>query len=257
MGAVVNICDVRAIVTGAASGIGRQFSLQLVRSGASVVAADIDSDGLRTLAREAQGVSGRLVTTQIDVTREDEVKAAVEDALDRFDRLDTLVNCAGVLRDGLLVAPEEQWVRKLPTAQWKAVIDTNLTGPYLMAREVAAAMLRCSVLSGLIVNVSSVTSKGNPGQSNYSASKAGLDALTRTWALELAPHSIRVAGIAPGITDTPMLATMSAEQRERLLSQVPLGRVATTEELWLALEFIIKCDYFTARVIEIDGGATF
>ncbi|MGJ4952836.1 SDR family NAD(P)-dependent oxidoreductase [Bradyrhizobium sp. HKCCYLS20291] len=249
--------NIRAIVTGAASGIGRQFALQLARSGASLVAVDIDSDGLRSLAREGQGAPGRLLTAQVDVTREDEVKAAVEDALAQLEGLDTLVNCAGILRDGLLVAPEEEWVRKLPTAQWKAVIDTNLTGPYLMAREVAAAMLRHRVRPGLIVNVSSVTSKGNPGQSNYSASKAGLDALTRTWGLELAPHGIRVAGIAPGLTDTPMLATMSSEQRERLLAQVPLGRVGTTEEIWLALEFIIRCDYFTARVIDIDGGATF
>ncbi|MGJ5178587.1 SDR family NAD(P)-dependent oxidoreductase [Bradyrhizobium oligotrophicum] len=253
----MKLSDVRAIVTGAASGVGRQFAAQLAQSGASLVAMDVDAEGLRSLAREAQGASGRLLTAQADVTREDEVKAAVEDALARLDGLDTLVNCAGILRDGLLVAPEEEWVRKLPTAQWKAVIDTNLTGPYLMAREVAAAMLRRRTRPGLIVNVSSVTSKGNPGQSNYSASKAGLDALTRTWALELAPHGIRVAGIAPGLTDTPMLAAMSPEQRERLLAQVPLARVGTTEEIWLALEFIIRCDYFTARVIDIDGGATF
>jgi 3-oxoacyl-[acyl-carrier protein] reductase len=253
----VKLGDVRAIVTGAASGIGRQFALQLARSGANLVAVDVDADGLRSVSREAQGASGRLLTAQLDVTREDEVKAGVEDALARLEGLDTLVNCAGILRDGLLVAPEEEWVRKLPTAQWKAVIDTNLTGPYLMAREVAASMLRRRVRQGLIVNVSSVTSKGNPGQSNYSASKAGLDALTRTWALELAPHGIRVAGIAPGLIDTPMLAAMSPEQRERLLEQVPLARVGTTEEIWLALEFIVRCDYFTARVIDVDGGATF
>jgi len=253
----MKIDDVRAIVTGAASGIGRRFSLELARSGAGVLAVDIEADGLGGLAREAQDMPGQLLTARLDVRREDEVKAAVEDGFARLGGLNALVNCAGILRDGLLVAAEEDWVRKLPTAQWKAVIDTNLTGPYLMAREVAASIVRRPGMPGLIVNVSSVTSKGNPGQSNYSASKAALDALTRTWALELAPHGIRVAGIAPGLTDTPMLASMSAEHRERMLGQVPLARVGTTEEIWLALEFIVRCDYFTGRVIEVDGGATF
>jgi 3-oxoacyl-[acyl-carrier protein] reductase len=253
----MKIDDIRTIVTGAASGIGRRFSLELARSGAGVLAVDIDADGLGGLAREAQGMPGQLLTARLDVRREDEVKAAVEDGLARLGGLNALVNCAGILRDGLLVGTEEDWVRKLPTAQWKAVIDTNLTGPFLMAREVAASIVRRCGTPGLVVNVSSVTSKGNPGQSNYSASKAALDALTRTWALELAPQGIRVAGIAPGLTDTPMLASMSAEHRERMLGQVPLARVGTTEEIWLALEFIVRCDYFTGRVIEVDGGATF
>ncbi len=253
----MNVSDIKAIVTGAASGIGRRFGLELARAGAGVLGVDVDADGLNSLAREAQGVPGRLLTARIDVTREDEVKAGVEDAVARLGGLDTLINCAGILRDGLLVAREEEWVRKLPTAQWKAVVDTNLTGPFLMAREVAASLLRRGVRPGLIVNVSSVTREGNPGQSNYAASKAGLDALTRTWALELAPHGIRVAGIAPGLTDTPMLAAMSAEHRERMLGHVPLGRAGTTEEIWLALEFIVRCDYFTGRVIDVDGGAAF
>lgn len=253
----MNVGGIKALVTGAASGIGRRFALELARAGAGVLGLDIDADGLSSLGREAQGMPGRLLTARIDVTREDEVKAGVEDAVARLGALDTLINCAGILRDGLLVVPEEEWVRKLPTAQWKAVVDTNLTGPFLMAREVAASMLRRRVRPGLIVNVSSVTRVGNPGQSNYSASKAGLDALTRTWALELAPHGIRVAGIAPGLTDTPMLAAMSAEHRARMLEQVPLGRAATPAEIWLALEFIVKCDYFAGRVIDVDGGAAF
>lgn len=253
----MKVGDIKAIVTGAASGIGRRFAFELARAGAGVLAIDLDADGLRSLEREAQGAAARLLTARIDVTREDEVKAGVEDAVARLGGLDTLINCAGILRDGLLVAREEQWVRKLPTAQWKAVVDTNLTGPFLMAREMTASLLQRHIRPGLIVNVSSVTREGNAGQSNYSASKAGLDALTRTWALELASHGIRVAGIAPGLTDTPMLAAMSAEHRDRMLQQVPLGRAATTAEIWLALEFIVKCDYFTGRVIDVDGGAAF
>jgi 3-oxoacyl-[acyl-carrier protein] reductase len=253
----VKVGDIKAIVTGAASGIGRRFALELSRAGAGVLGVDVDVDGLRGLAREAEGAAGRLLTARIDVTREDEVKAGVQDGVARLGGLDTLINCAGILRDALLVAPEDQWVRKLPTAQWKAVVETNLTGPFLMAREVAASILSRRVRPGLIVNISSVTRDGNPGQSNYSASKAGLDALTRAWAIELAPHGIRVAGIAPGLTDTPMLGAMSAEHRDRLLRQVPLGRVGTTAEIWLALEFIVRCDYFTGRVIDVDGGATF
>jgi len=253
----LNINELKAIVTGAASGIGRCMALELARGGASVVAGDIDEDGLAELKQEAQGLPGKIHIAAVDVSREDAVNAFVRDAVDTLEGVNLLVNAAGTLRDGLLATKEDDWVRKLPTAQWRAVIETNLTGPYLLSREVAVAMLERQTSPGLIVNISSVTREGNPGQSNYAASKAGLDALTRTWGLELARYGIRVGGIAPGLTDTPMLATMDEEHRRQLIAKLPLGRIGQPYEIWLALKFIIECDFFTGRVVDVDGGMAF
>lgn len=252
----MDIADARAIVTGAASGIGRCFALELCRAGAAVVGADIDKAGLGRLASDAAGARGRVDTVVCDVSREDAVRSCIQQAIGALGSVNLLVNNAAILRDGLLVSREDTFVRKLPTAQWRAVLETNLTGPYLMAREVAAHMLERQVRPALLVNISSLTREGNVGQSNYSASKSALDALTRTWALELAPHGIRVGGIAPGLVDTPMLAALAAGERDALEAKVPLGRVGQPREIWLALRFIIECDFFTGRVIAVDGGAT-
>jgi 3-oxoacyl-[acyl-carrier protein] reductase len=145
----------------------------------------------------------------------------------------------------------------MPSAQWKSVIDTNLTGAYVMAREVVTLMLENGVNPGLVVNISSITGAGNPGQGNYAAAKAGLDAATRTWALELAQHGIRVGGIAPGLIDTPMAAGLAAAARTEMIADVPLGRMGRPEEIWAALRFIVECDFFTGRVVLVDGGASY
>ncbi|MDH3605102.1 MAG: SDR family oxidoreductase [Candidatus Tectomicrobia bacterium] len=250
--------SLKILVTGAASGIGRCLALELAREGAQVVAGDIDADGLHRLEADGRLLSGALSTLSLDVTNEASVKQGVETAAARLGSINGLVNSAGILRDGLLAVREpEGWVRKLPTAQWKAVLDVNLTGPYLMTREIAAYMLEHEVRPGLIVNISSITGAGNPGQSNYAAAKAGLDADTRTWALELAPYGIRVAGIAPGLTDTPMVSLLSDDTYSAILDNIPLGRMAQPDEIWLALRFTIECDYFTGRTIAVDGGANF
>ena len=252
--------SVSALITGAASGIGRCFTLELAAAGATVIAGDVDEDGLDELVADSRDLPGRVHTRALDVTREDAVKACVAGARAALGHAPCLlVNNAAILRDGLLVSQEgdERWVRQLPASQWKAVLDTNLTGPYYVAREVAAAMLEDAVRPALIVNISSITSAGNPGQSNYAAAKAGLDAVTRTWALELAPHGIRVAGIAPGLTDTPMAARVAHDAMAHLLRAVPLGRMARPDEIWAGLKFVIECDYFTGRILAIDGGATF
>lgn len=250
---------INAIVSGAASGIGRAFALELARAGARVHAADLDAAGLRRLEEDAAGLPGSVCGSVLDVSQEVAVRAFLKTASEQAEPANLLVNNAGILRDGWLVRLDvEGFVRKLPTAQWRAVLETNLTAPYLLSREFAAARVESGLKTpGLIVNVSSVTSAGNPGQSNYAASKAGLDALTRTWALELAPFGIRVAGIAPGLTDTPMAAGLAPATREELIAQVPLRRMAEPAEIWQGLKFIIECDYFNGRIIAIDGGATF
>jgi 3-oxoacyl-[acyl-carrier protein] reductase len=253
----MQLADVRAIVTGAASGLGRCFAVQLAAAGAKVAAGDIDMGGLAQLKTEAAKLPGHLITGKLDVSQEASVVTFVSEATRVFSGVNVLVNNAGILRDGVLVQREEGWTKKLPTTQWKQVIDVNLTGPYLMAREVIADVLNRKITESIIVNISSVTRAGNPGQSNYSASKAGLDALTRTWALELAEHGVRVAAIAPGLVDTPILENISEQAKDHLIAGIPLQRIGTPHEIWLALKFIIECGYFTGRIIEVDGGSNF
>ena len=249
--------DVRAIVTGAGSGLGQHFTIQLARAGASVAAGDIDAKGLEQLKRLTDGTPGHIWSSKLDVSQEASVTAFVKAASDQFNSINVVINNAGILRDGLLASNEAGWIKKLPTAQWKQVLDVNLTGPYLVTREVVADVLTKGVKQSVVVNISSISHDGNPGQSNYSASKAGLDACTRTWALELAKHGVRVGAVAPGVVDTPMLKHISEAAMKSLVEGIPVGRIGTPEEIWLAVKFIIECDFFTGRVIEADGGASF
>ena len=249
--------EVRAIVTGAASGLGRCFATELASHGASVAAVDVNTSGLEELQAKTKDLKGELVTTQLDVANESAIVLFMNKISEKFGGVNVLVNNAAILRDGPLVKKEGGWTRKLPTAVWKQVLEVNLTAPYFLAREMAADALQRQQKEGLIVNISSLSRAGNPHQSNYSAAKAGLDACTRTWALELAPAGIRVAGIAPGLVDTPMLGQLAEETRNSLIAGIPLQRIGTPYEIWLALRFIIECDYFTGRVIEVDGGSTF
>jgi 3-oxoacyl-[acyl-carrier protein] reductase len=253
----MEIGKARAIVTGAASGLGQHFALQLVRSGAAVAAGDVEVKGLEKLAVMAQEHPGRIWTSRLDVSQEASVTSFVKDAAQQLNGVNVVINNAGILRDGVLASKEGDWIKKLPTAQWKQVLDVNLTGPYLMTREVVADALAKGEKDMVVVNISSISHDGNPGQSNYSASKAGLDACTRTWALELAKHRIRVGGVAPGVIDTPMLKHISDDAMKSLVEGIPLGRIGKPEEIWLAVKFIIECEFFTGRVIEVDGGASF
>ena len=249
--------DVRAVVTGAGSGLGQHFSVQLARAGASVAAGDIELKGLDRLATLAAGAAGKIWSAKLDVSQEASVTAFVKEASQQFNGINVLINSAGILRDGLLADNQEGWIKKLPTAQWKQVLDVNLTGPYLMTREVVSDVLTKSAKQSVVINISSISHDGNPGQSNYSASKAGLDASTRTWALELAKYGVRVGAVAPGVVDTPMLKHISEGAMKSLIEGIPIGRIGTPEEVWQAVKFIIECEFFTGRVIEVDGGASF
>lgn len=255
----MRIADARAIVTGAAGGLGGAFALELVRAGARVAAGDTNAAGLRRLAAEAEGLPGEVFVARLDITDEASVAEFVADAAERLGGLNALVNSAGIARDGLLVQPQEDGeTQKLPLAQWRKVVDVNLTGQFLMAREFAARVIADGGREdrdAVIVNLSSIARAGNPGQSNYSASKSGLDACTRTWGLELARHGIRVGGVAPGVTETGFLEGFSAEALARLKAGIPLGRLGRAEDIWQAVRFILECDFFTGRTVEVDGGA--
>ncbi|HEX3682865.1 MAG TPA: SDR family oxidoreductase [Bryobacteraceae bacterium] len=253
----MELTAVRGIITGAARGLGQAFAVELLQAGAQVTVGDINERGLKSLAAATTGLPGRLAAHKLDVTQETSVSEFVRYAADQMSYINVLVNNAGILRDGHLANPENGWVKKLPTSQWQQVLDVNLTGPFLMTREVINDCLSRRVSPVVVVNISSVSSAGNPGQSNYSASKAGLDSLARTWAIELAPFGVRVGGIAPGVIDTPILHGISPEVLHNLQQSIPLRRIGTPYEVWLALKFIIECDYFTGRTLAVDGGLTF
>lgn len=221
------------------------------------MAGDIDAAGLRSLKAEAAPLPGRLWVGAVDIADERSVAEFVDLGAREAEGLNLLINNAGILRDGALVAAEgrQETCRKLPLAQWARVIDVNLTGQFLVAREVAERMIANQPAGGVIVNISSLARSGNVGQSNYAAAKAGLDACTRTWALELAPHAIRVGGVAPGVIDTPILQGVSEAALEKLLAAIPLGRIGTPDEVWQAVRLVVTCGFFTGRTIEVDGGA--
>jgi 3-oxoacyl-[acyl-carrier protein] reductase len=246
----MQLSDVRFAITGAASGLGRSAARYLAGHGGQIAAMDIDAEGLESLRREADG---RIRTYVVDVTKEDDVVTQVKRADAELGPLNGLINYAGIFRDGVLIRPNGV---KMPLAQWKKVIDVDLTGTFLMVREVAAAMV-ASRSTGVIITIASISRHGNVGQASYSAAKAGVVADTRTWARELAPHGIRVAALSPGMFDTPILDAIDPAVLKDYLARIPLGRLGKPEELALAVRFLIECDYFTGECMEVNGGFLF
>lgn len=249
--------QLKIVVTGAGSGMGRHFALRLAELGAAVAACDVAPEGLATLQAEAKGFAGRIEGFQADVSKEDSVIKLMDDAWKALGGLNGLVNNAGLFRDGLLVKKDKDTgaIKKMTLDQWQKVIDVDLTGPFLCTREFAARVVEHAAGPAVIVNISSLARYGNPGQSNYSAAKAGLVADTELWAKELARYGIRTGAIAPGFVDTPILKGMRPDVLQGMLKNVPLGRPAAVEEIFMGVRFIIECDFFTGRTIDIDGGS--
>lgn len=247
--------DTKFIVTGAASGLGRHYAYRLAEAGGQVAAGDVNEDGLASLAEEAKALKGKIHIRKQNVADEADVASFVEFAHDAMGGLNGLVNNAGILRDGLLVKKDRTTgkIIKLSREQWQAVIDVNLTGATLMVRDVVAKMAETGN-KGVIVNISSIARHGNRGQSNYSAAKAALATNTKTWALEFAPFGIRVGAVAPGMVETPMTQGMNQKARDALIANIPVGRIGVPEDIWLAVRFVIECEYFNGRTIDVDGG---
>jgi 3-oxoacyl-[acyl-carrier protein] reductase len=241
--------DLKVIVTGAAQGMGACFATAFAEAGAQVAAGDVNEAALAALPK---GIHRR----RLDVADEAGVEAFVAWAAGAMGGVNALVNNAGILRDGLLVRQDQVTgaVTTLSLADWEAVIGVNLTGATLMARQVVATMVRAGARPGVIVNMSSVARHGNRGQSNYVAAKAALAANTVTWAREFAPFGIRVGAIAPGMIETPMTQGMNQKARDRLVAAIPVGRIGVAEDIWRALRFIVECDYFNGRCVDVDGG---
>lgn len=245
----MQLSDLKIIVTGGAQGMGAHFARRLAEAGARVAVGDVNEAGLAELPKE-------IFTRRLDVSDEEDVASFVAWAHEKLGGLNALINNAGVLRDGLLVKKDRNTgaISKLSKADWDKVIGVNLTGATLMAREVVAKMLETESRPGVIVNISSIARHGNRGQSNYTAAKAALAANTLTWAREFAPYGIRVGAVAPGMVETPMTAGMNEKAREALIKAIPVGRIGQPEDIWLAVRFVLECDYFNGRTIDVDGG---
>jgi 3-oxoacyl-[acyl-carrier protein] reductase len=251
----MQINEMKVVVTGGASGMGRHFVEQLLEAGAQVAAWDMNEAGLNEL--EAAHGGERLLTQCVNVADEEQVQAAMGAAWERFGSVNGLINNAGIFRDALLVKTDKASgeVRTMSLSQWQTVLDVDLTGPFLCTRELSARHVEAGAQGpAVIINISSVSRAGNMGQSNYSAAKAGLVADTVTWARELARHQIRVAAIAPGFIETPILEGMRPEMVEMMVKQVPVRRLGKPAEVFAGVRFIMECDYFTGRCLDIDGG---
>jgi 3-oxoacyl-[acyl-carrier protein] reductase len=252
----MQLSQLKIIVTGAAQGMGAHFARRLAEAGAQVAAGDVKEDGLAQLAESTRGLPGRVHTRKLDVSSEADVGAFVEWAFGAMGGLNALVNNAGILRDGLLVKKDKTTgaVTKLTKDQWDAVIGVNLSGATFMVRDVVAKMVTAEQRPGVIVNMSSVARHGNRGQSNYVSAKAALAANTVTWAREFAPFAIRVGAVAPGMIETPMTQGMNQKARDALVAAIPVGRIGVPEDIWIAAKFVLECDYFNGRTIDVDGG---
>jgi 3-oxoacyl-[acyl-carrier protein] reductase len=243
-----------AVITGGARGIGRAMALAFSQKKANLALLDLSAEDLgRTRAQcEAHGVEVREYLC--NVAKEQDVISTLDSVVADFGRLDVMINNAGVTRDALLVkAHEGQVISKMTLDQWNSVIEVNLTGVFLGGREAAERMIRLGH-GGVIINTSSISRAGNAGQSNYAAAKAGVATLAVVWAKELARYGIRSAAIAPGFTRTEILESMKPEMIDKAISGVPLRRMAEPAEIAHAAVFIAENDYFSGRVLEVDGG---
>jgi 3-oxoacyl-[acyl-carrier protein] reductase len=236
-----------AIVTGGSRGIGAATAAVLAEDGAAVVVSGLDADRLERAVKDLGSGGATVVGVVADAARREDAERLVETAKQRFGRLDVLVNNAGVTRDGLLLRMKDE--------EWDRVMEVNLRGAFLMMRAAAKVMMRQK--AGRIINIASTAgAMGNAGQTNYSASKAGLIGLTKAAARELAHWSILVNAVAPGLIDTDMTAAVPAPAREALVAQIPLGRIGSAREVAEVVRFLAGdgATYVTGQVFHVNGG---
>ena len=239
--------DKVALITGASQGIGRDTALALANAGAKLAVAARNEERLIALVGEITKAGGEAMAIKMDVADQDQVKAGFKQALEKFGRLDILVNNAAITRDGLAL--------RMKPEDWDAVLRTNLTGAHYCIQQALATMMRAR--SGRIINISSVVAEmGNAGQANYVAAKAGLIGLTKAIAIEIASRNITVNAVAPGFIETPMTDVLSAEVKEELKKRIPLGRMGTPSDVTAAIVFLASDEaaYITGHVLDVNGG---
>ncbi|MEM9305302.1 MAG: SDR family oxidoreductase [Pseudomonadota bacterium] len=236
------------LITGGARGLGAGMARDLAARGARLALCDVDADGLEATAAELGALA-----VPLNVTDENAVIAAFDAVEEKLGTPEVLVNNAGITRDGLLVKVRDgEIVDRMSLAQWQLVQDVNLTGVFLCGREAATRLIRAGK-PGVIINISSISKDGNFGQTNYTATKAGVAAMAVTWAKELARYGIRAASISPGFTNTEMVAAMPEKAKDAIRAQVPAKRLGEPDEIAAAARFIIENDYFSGRDVAVDG----
>lgn len=244
----MELLDKTAIITGSAQGIGRAIAEGLAREGVNLVIADVRLELANQTAEELKGQFNReVLALKVDVADLSSVKTMVEEAAKNFSSIDILVNNAGITKDTLILRMKEE--------DWNKVLDINLKGVFNCTREVAKIMVKAR--AGKIINISSVIGlKGNVGQANYAASKAGIIGLTKTVARELGPRGIQVNAVAPGFIKTQMTRDLSEEICNNILTQIPLKRFGDPEDVANAVVFLAssRAAYITGQVIVVDGG---
>ena len=247
--------DKVAWITGAGAGIGRATAVRFAKEGAGLVLGDLDAAGLQETAAAVEASGGQAVAVAGDITRREAAERMVAAGLERFGRLDILINNAGINRDGLVVKVKDGQAQLMGDDVWDSVLAVNLKGTFLCAQAAAVPMIQRGE-GGRVVNTSSIGALGNIGQANYAASKAGVIGLTKTLALEWARFGITVNCIAPGATATRMTAGIPEKLMEGLLAKIPLRRLAQPEEIAEAHLFLASdaAAYITGQVLFVDGG---
>jgi 3-oxoacyl-[acyl-carrier protein] reductase len=236
-----------ALVTGASQGIGRACALELAAAGATVALAARNQVKLAEVAAEIEAAGGQAAAFALDVASEESIKAGAKAVIERFGKVEILVNNAGITHDGLMM--------RMKRADWDSVLGTNLTGAFLLTQALIGPMLKNRW--GRIVNISSVVGRtGQSGQANYAASKAGLIGLTRSMAREFASRGITVNAVAPGYVETPMTAVLDEKLRTAMLATIPLGRPGTDREIAQSVAFLASdaAAYITGHVLDVNGG---
>lgn len=250
----MDIKNKTVVITGGAQGLGFAMATQMAELGANLALIDMQDDVLAEAKAELVKLDVKVETYVANVSVEADVEAVFNNIVSDFGAVHVLINNAGILRDGLLLKAKDGVVTaKMELSQFQSVIDVNLTGVFLCGREAAAKMVE-SGEGGVIINMSSVARAGNMGQTNYAASKAGVVAMTTTWAKELGRFGIRVGAIAPGVIRTKMTDAMKPEAKDRLVKMKPVGRLGEAQEIAHTAKYIIENDFFTGRVVEVDGG---
>ncbi len=238
-----------AIVTGAGRGIGKAISMKLAAQGARMVLADINPQDLNSVRKEIEGQGGIAEAIPVDVVNSQQVQEMVKQTLQKFTTIDILVNNAGIIRDASLL--------KMTEKDFDDVIAVNLKGVFLCTQ--ACAQIMAQKKEGKIVNLSSIAKDGNYGQTNYAASKAGVAAMTRTWALELSRFNINVNAIAPGLIATDMTAKIPQAIKEKMVKMIPLRREGQPSDIAELACFLAskEASYIQGEVITISGGFKF
>jgi 3-oxoacyl-[acyl-carrier protein] reductase len=236
-----------ALITGASRGIGRACALALAGPSYKLVLAARALDKLEETAQLTRAACSETFVVEMDLSNSESIAAAIDKASKDFNPIDILVNNAGVTKDGLAV--------RMKKADWENVINTNLSGSFYAIQKVLQGMMR--ERWGRIVNISSVVGeRGNPGQANYVASKAGLIGLTKALAMEMGSRNITVNAVAPGFIATDMTHVLSDELKQRMIDETPLKRIGTPEDIAAAVKFLVsdEASFITGHVLDVNGG---